>query len=77
MLTQKRLREVLSYDPATGIFRWTITRGANAKAGFVAGSPDVKGYLRIMIDGVTYKSHRLAWLYVYGERPIGAATRAR
>jgi len=68
-LTAERLREVVTYDPLTGIFRWRVTRGC-AKAGAVAGGPEKKGYLRISIDGRRFKAHRLAWLYVKGCWPV-------
>lgn len=67
-LTAERLREVVTYDPATGVLRWRIARG-RAKVGAVAGSPEKKGYLRISIDGRRFKAHRLAWLYVKAEWP--------
>lgn len=67
-LTAERLREVLSYDPSTGVFRWRFARG-NAAAGDVAGSPETKGYIRIAVDGRRYKAQVLAWLYVTGTMP--------
>jgi len=68
MITQERLKELLHYDPDTGVFRWKVNRGG-VKAGDVAGSIDGHGYLRIRMDGKIYSAHRLAWLYVYGEFP--------
>lgn len=67
-ITQARLKEVLSYDPATGVFTWLISRG-RAKAGSVAGSPGDHGYWQIGIDGHRYYSHRLAFLFMTGEFP--------
>lgn len=67
-LTADRLRNLLSYDPGTGIFRWRITRGSR-RAGSVAGNIRPDGYWRIMIDGRHHYLHRLAWLYVTGEWP--------
>lgn len=67
-----RLREVLAYDPSTGLFRWTVGagRGGRKRPGAVAGNPDSSGHIQIGIDGRRYLAHRLAWLWVYGEWPI-------
>lgn len=70
MLTAERVREVLSYDPETGVFVWKQSRG-KAKAGSVAGSKNSDGYLLIGLDREHPSAHRLAWLYVYGEWPTG------
>lgn len=69
-LTQNRLKELLVYDPDTGGFVWRRTKG-RAKAGQPAGATDTYGYRVIRVDGVLYKAHRLAWLYVHGKWPDG------
>lgn len=70
-LTQARLKEVLSYEIATGEFSWLISSG-KAKVGKTAGTTDKwQGRRVIIIDKVKYKAHRLAWLYVYGKWPSG------
>lgn len=69
-LTAQRLRDALSYNPDTGEFTNLYYRGANAKAGTVAGCPEA-GYMRIKLDGVLHRAHRLAWLYMTGEWPAG------
>lgn len=69
MLTQERLKEALHYNPETGIFTWLISTSNRAKVGDVAGSYCTHGYRRVRIDGKAHRSHRLAWLYVYGEFP--------
>lgn len=68
-ITQERLKELLHYDPDTGIFTWIKKSSPKTLIGSTAGSLSREGYWRIMIDGKSYKTHRLAWLYVYGEFP--------
>lgn len=65
---QERLKELLSYDPLTGVFLWKVDR-SNIKRGTLAGRYDKAGYIRIGIDGREYRAHRLAWLYMTGEWP--------
>lgn len=74
MLSLNRLKELLDYDPLTGIFVCRISRrGGNSGHGLcigdIAGSLHQKGYWHIGIDGEEYKAHRLAWFYVYGIWP--------
>jgi len=69
MLTAHRLRKILSYDPATGKFRWKVTTGSRAIAGSVAGTHGRRGHYQIRIDGKLYQSSRLAWLYMTGKWP--------
>ncbi|MDN7411671.1 HNH endonuclease [Burkholderia vietnamiensis] len=68
VLTQERLKKILSYDPRTGVFNYRIAR-SNVKAGDVAGSPNEDGYILISIDEKKYRAHRLAWLYMTGAWP--------
>lgn len=64
-----RLRELLKYDPATGVFTWRERRGPRV-AGAQAGSvKNAKGYRYIRLDGALHFEHRLAWLYETGEWP--------
>ncbi|VTU25429.1 putative NHN endonuclease [Variovorax sp. PBS-H4] len=72
-LTAARLRELLHYDPETGVFTWRVTRpGGKANAGSLAGDINKKtGYRRIGILLQRHDAHRLAWLYVHGHWPIG------
>ena len=68
-LTQERLKELLNYNPDTGIFTRAIAR-QGARCGDVAGTGFL-GYVRIRINDKRYYGHRLAWLYMYGEWPRG------
>ena len=68
MLTQARLKALITYDPETGGMTWNMKRGRAHRrdhAGYVA--PD--GYWRITIDGKSWLLHRLAWLYMTGDEP--------
>lgn len=69
LITVERLRELLDYDPATGIFRWRSSRGRGVRAGDIAGTPQNHGYWQLCIDAKIYMAHRIAWFYVHGEWP--------
>lgn len=68
-LTAARLREVLSYNPDTGEFRWREQLGPRSVVGAIAGAMVGEGYWEIQIEGRCYKAHRLAWLHVHGVWP--------
>lgn len=68
-LTAERLRELLHYDPLTGLFIRIVRRGKE-KIGSTAGRIDSFGHRQIGIDGRRYLAHRLAWLYMTGVWPI-------
>lgn len=68
-LTQKELKQVLSYNPNTGIFTWIRPR-QGMLIGHVAGT-DKDGYTNIYVNHKPYRAHRLAWLYMTGKFPLG------
>lgn len=68
-LTVERLKQVLNYNSNTGEFTWIISLSRRVKIGEKAGTYRNNGYNKINIDGNSYFSHRLAWLYVYGIWP--------
>lgn len=71
ILSATYIRSIIDYQPDTGHFLWKIAR-RGVKAGARAGSIDKQaGYEQIGIDGKLYRSHRLAWLYLYGSWPEG------
>lgn len=72
--SQEVIRAALDYRSDTGEFFWReradISFKVNARfSGKPAGSWNTKRYLSIKINGVHYRAHRLAWVYVYGTEP--------
>lgn len=66
MLTQKRLHEILRFDPQTGVFMWR----SGKRKGQVAGTRhDERGDLKVSIDDRRDLLHRLAWLWMTGAMP--------
>lgn len=69
-VTAARLRELLTYDPETGVFTRRVRTSNRIKVGDPVGTISVKdGYLRAHVENRLYLMHRLAWLYVHGEWP--------
>jgi hypothetical protein len=85
MLTPERIRELLDYDPDTGILTWRRRGirpgcerpdgGWNTRfAGKKAGRPDKNGHWYVAISVDLYRTknfaaHRLAWVLYYGAWP--------
>jgi uncharacterized protein YkuJ len=69
MITQEELKEILEYNPDTGVLKWNKTLRNGVQKGREVSGLDKDGYLRVKYNGKTYMAHRLAWLYVYGEYP--------
>lgn len=71
-ITQQRLRELLDYDVSNGAFTWRTSNKRRIKAGQTAGSYNkVTGYLSINCDNMSFLVHRLVWIYMYGDIPVG------
>lgn len=71
MVSQERLKELLTYDESTGVFTWKVARPGH-RAGVQAGSIYVFGEnrrLRIKIDQRAYMAHQLVFLYLFGAFP--------
>jgi hypothetical protein len=68
MLTQERLKQLLVYDPETGVFTHKVTR-QGVRAGTRAGTIGIKKYVGLRIDGGRYTAHRLAFLWMIGSFP--------
>jgi hypothetical protein len=75
ILTQTRLRELLDYDPATGVFRWRNPTGPKHQGavGEEAGCVDVNraGHkrCRIRINRRLWPAANLAWVWMTGVYP--------
>jgi len=67
--TLTRLRELLSYDPSTGLIRWRVAPARRNKVGDEAGTLNVAGYRRIRVGDTRPLSHHVAWALHYGEWP--------
>ena len=82
-LTPDEWRQLLSYDPKTGLLRWKPRQVASFASehaskiwhtrfsGQVAGTTCDEGYVRIYYKG-TRKAHRVIWAIHYGEDPVVA-----
>jgi hypothetical protein len=69
MIDQSTIRDVLHYDPSTGVFTWRKRPSNRVEVGSEAGCFNGRGYRRINIGGAKYLAHHLAWLYVHGKLP--------
>ena len=69
-LTQATLKQVLKYNPDTGLLTW-INAKRGISAGSVAGSLNKSGYVNVQVFGKVYRAHNLAHLYMTGAFPIG------
>jgi hypothetical protein len=71
-LTYERAREMLHYNPQTGVLKWAKDRRMGPKlAGKHAGFVDGNGRLMIQLDLETYHSGRVIWLWMMGHWPVG------
>lgn len=69
ILTQEYLKSILHYNPETGIFIRLFAKKRTDLLNKEAGCIQNHGYRAILINGRSYLSHRLAWLYMKGEWP--------
>lgn len=73
-LTVEYVRNILDYNPETGIFKWKkrddVPQKWNTRnSGNITGWNHSNGYLQTCINYKKYYLHRLAWFYVNGVWP--------
>ncbi len=68
-LSQCEVRRLFDYNPETGDLVRKITVSSKGKKGQVAGSIGPQGYILIKINQVSYRVHRIIWLWLYGVFP--------
>jgi hypothetical protein len=67
-LALNALKELLEYNPITGVFTWKVSTAQSIKVGQEAGTIDKSnGYRRIAINGKRYLAQHLAWILTFGE----------
>ena len=70
-----RLRELLDYDPDTGLLTWKRRTGRLSSsfnsqfAGSLAGTLRTDGYVALKVESVILAAHRVIWAWVHGEWP--------
>lgn len=71
-LTHERVREMLHYDPETGVLTWRKNRRMGPKLiGKVAGYVDGNGRRLIEIDREIFHVGPLIWFWMTGKGPVG------
>jgi hypothetical protein len=68
VLTRDQVRQLLSYDPETGVLRWSSEAASNWR-GRVAGYIGGNGYRVLTIRGHRYRAARLIWVLQTGRWP--------
>lgn len=62
------LQKLLEYNYESGKFYWKVNT-KNTSVGQEAGTLTDTGYIRITVNKIKFKAHRLAWLFYYCEAP--------
>jgi len=68
MITHDQLKELVHYDPETGVFYAKRTY-KKWIAGRPVGTTRNTGYKQLCLFGKVYLAHRVAWFYVHGAWP--------
>lgn len=65
-MTQDKLKELLHYNPISGLFTWLKSPNRKISIGSVAGTLSTCGYIKIKLCKRQYPAHRLAFIYMNG-----------
>lgn len=65
-----RVRELFDYAPESGVLSWRVRNG-KMLPGSVAGVVRGDGQRIVGIDGISYRAHRIIWLWMTGSDPAG------
>lgn len=68
-ISQKRLKELFTYNAQTGHLYWRVSNSNAIKVGQRAGHKRPDGYVVVYADGISYREHRLIWLWHTGSFP--------
>jgi len=68
-MTQKELKQLLHYNPDTGIFTRLIRMGKYDAGTECTAKHTKHDYITITLNQVRYQAHRLAFLYMTGKFP--------
>ncbi len=69
MITQEQLKQLLDYNPNTGLFTRLTNKASYWSIGDLAGNLNKDGYIEICTNSSVYLAHRLAFLYMTGKFP--------
>lgn len=69
-MNQQRLKEMLDYNPETGVFTWRSPhKNARVIVGDIVGGVSSTGFWSLTLNNVHYQAHKLAWFYMTGDYP--------
>lgn len=72
MINQSEVKKLINYNKDTGVITWSNPNFycRNKKSGDIAGNSVAGGgYFKISLNGNTYSTHRIIWLYMTGSFP--------